>query len=445
MLERSSLNALLLRSMTVAALGGLLFGFDTAVIAGTTHGLTLAFHLSPGTLGLTVSVALFGTVVGALTAGAPGQRFGCRTVLRATALLYFISAIGCAFCWSWPSLIAFRFLGGLGIGGSSVLGPVYMAELAPANRRGRLVGLFQLSIVAGVLIAYLSNYFLAGRFAESAAWRWEFGVASLPGLLFFFLLFKVPHSSRWLAAKGRLGETLEVLRHLGAENPEKEVAAIQASLQASLGNKPEPLFQRKYALPIFLAVSIGVFNQLSGINAVLYYLNDIFRAGGYNGASSGLQAAAVGLLNLVATLLAMMVIDRVGRRTLLLAGSIGMVIGLSSIASVMLGRVPNSFLLPALAIYTFAFAFSQGAVIWVYISEVFPTSVRAKGQSLGASAHWITNALIAWTFPVIAAHSHAYPFLFFAAMMAVQFFVVRLIYPETKQLSLEQVQKQLEV
>lgn len=442
--RESAYNPLLLRSMAVAALGGLLFGFDTAVIAGTTQGLVRTFHLSPATLGFTVSVALIGTVVGALSAGLPGQRFGSRTILRVMALLYLASAIGCAFAGNWGTLIAFRFIGGLGIGGSSVLSPVYMAELAPAKRRGQFVGMFQLSIVVGVLLAYLSNFLIAGRHLGGLEWRWEFGVAAAPALLFFLLLFKVPHSSRWLVAKGRAKETLEVLRQLGAENPESELAAIQDSLRGGNSKQNESLFQRKYLLPIFLAVSIAIFNQFSGINAILYYLNDIFREGGYGGASSGLQAVAVGVLNLIATVLAMMVIDRLGRRTLLLAGSIGMVGGLSVIASIMFHHLPRQLLLPALAAYTFAFAFSQGAVIWVYISEVFPNSVRAKGQSLGASSHWITNALIAGVFPVIASKSPAYPFVFFAGMMVVQFFVVLFFYPETRQLSLEQVQRQFE-
>jgi sugar porter (SP) family MFS transporter len=442
--EQNTCNALLLRSMAVAALGGLLFGFDTAVIAGTTRGLTTVFHLSPASLGFTVSIALVGTVVGALTAGLPGQRFGSRAALRAMALLYFISAFGSGFAWSWSALIAFRFIGGIGIGGSSVVGPVYMAELAPANRRGRLVGLFQLSIVAGVLLAYLSNYLLSRFLVRYPVWRWEFGVASIPALVFFLLLFKVPHSSRWLVAKGRIDDALEVLQRLGAENPEKDIALIQDSLRTKKSEAKEVLFQRKYRLPIFLAMSIAVFNQLSGINAVLHYLNDIFRDGGYGGSSSGLQAVAVGLLNLIATILAMTVIDRLGRRTLLLTGSLGMIGGLLIIASVMLGHLPRQLLLPALGAYTFAFAFSQGAVIWVYISEVFPTPVRAKGQSLGASSHWITNACIAGAFPLIASTSPAYPFLFFAGMMAVQFLVVLFFYPETKLLSLEQVQEQLE-
>lgn len=438
------INRLLLESIGVAALGGLLFGFDTAVIAGTTRDLTKIFHLSPASLGFTVSVALVGTVVGSLSAGIPGQRFGSRTVLRAMALLYLASAIGCALAWNWAALVCWRLIGGLGIGGSSVLGPVYMAEIAPAKRRGRFVGTFQLSIVAGVLLAYLSNDALDHMGQGAMEWRWELGVASIPALVFFFLLFRVPHSSRWLVARGREREAERVLALLGSEDPQSEVRAIRASLPSGKEEHRERLFQRKYRLPIFLAISIGFFNQFSGINAILYYLNDIFHAAGYSRASSGLQAVAVGTLNLIATVVAMMVIDRLGRRTLLLAGSVAMVGGLSAVAAVLLGRLPEFCLLPALAVYTFSFAFSQGAVIWVYLSEVFPTLVRSKGQSLGASTHWLCNAVIAGTFPLIATRSHAYPFVIFAAIMFLQFFVVLFVYPETRQLSLEQLQQRLE-
>jgi SP family arabinose:H+ symporter-like MFS transporter len=443
-MPRRKIKALLLLSVSVAALGGLLFGFDTAVIAGTTRDLTQTFHLSLARLGFTVSVALLGTVLGAACAGIPGQRLGSRTALRYMALLYLISAIGCAAAWNWEALIFWRFIGGLGIGGSSVLGPVYMAEIAPAKRRGRFVGIFQLCIVVGVLLAYLSNFLLDRMNLGVAEWRWDLGVASIPALVFFLLLFQVPQSSRWLVATGRLGEAGRVLGLLGSEDPEAEVLNILASLPSGSQETPEPLFQRKYRLPLFLAISLGVFNQFSGINAILYYLNDIFRDAGYSRASSELQAVAVGLLNLIATLLAMMMIDRLGRRTLLLAGSVGMVGGLSSIAAIMFGRLPQHLLLLSLGVYTFSFAFSQGAVIWVYISEVFPTLVRSKGQSLGASAHWISNALISGTFPLIAARSTGYPFVLFSAFMAVQFFVVLFIFPETKQLSLEQLQSRLE-
>lgn len=442
--DKLKLNSILLKGIAVGALGGLLFGFDTAVIAGTTRALSQRFQLSPEALGLTVSIALWGTVVGSLGAGYVGQRLGGKRALRIMALLYVVSAVGCAFAWNWPSLVIFRFIGGLGIGGSSVLGPVYMAELAPAKWRGRLVGLFQINVVIGVLLAYLSNFVIAGFALGAVEWRAELGIAGVPALIFFLLLFNVPESARWLIAQNRRAEALAVLQSMEIDDPSDELQRIQASMGTERVQNAEPLFRRKYAFPIFLAASMGIFNQLSGINAILYYLNDIFAAGGYGGMSSGLQACAVGLMNLIATAVAISVIDKVGRKKLLLVGSVGMVISLSSIAAIMFHRLPQYLLFPLLTAYTFSFAMSQGAVIWVFISEVFPNLVRAKGQSLGTSAHWIMNAMVSGVFPAVAARSNAYPFVFFAAMMAVQFVVVLIVYPETKQLSLEQLQEQLQ-
>ena len=437
------LTSLLLKSTAVGALGGLLFGFDTAVIAGTTHSLSLVFHLSPGALGLTVSIALWGTVTGSIVAGYAGQIQGSKRALRTMAILYVISALGCGLAWNWPSLVVFRFIGGLGIGGSSVLGPVYMAELAPAKWRGRLVGLFQINVVVGVLLAYFSNYLLARLGLGAAEWRWQLGIASIPALAFFFLLLRVPESARWSVSRNKIAEAMAVLRAMGSDDAAAEVASMRTSMGTAQTAGSEPLFQRKYLFPMFLAVSIGMFNQLTGINAILYYLNDIFAAGGYSGISSALQAVAVVFMNLVATLLAMTLIDRIGRKTLLLIGSVGMVIALSGVAAVMFHRLPQRLLFPMLATYTFSFAFSQGAVIWVFISEVFPTAVRSKGQGLGTSAHWIMNAIISGLFPLVASRSSAYPFVFFAAMMVVQFFVVLTVYPETKQLTLEELQHRL--
>lgn len=438
------LNANLLKGVAVGALGGLLFGFDTAVIAGTTRSLSHAFLLSPQALGLTVSIALWGTVAGSMGAGHLGQILGSKRALRIMALLYVISALGCAMAWNWPALVTFRFIGGLGIGGSSVLGPVYMTELAPRKWRGRLVGLFQINVVLGVLLAYFSNFMVASLVTGGAEWRVELGIAALPALLFFVLLLYVPESARWLVARHRLDEAMSVLKKIGMESPFDEVCRIRASMGEESREKAERLLQRKYLFPIFLAVSMGVFNQLSGINAILYYLNDIFVAGGYGGVSAGLQAVAVGVVNLIATAAAISVIDKVGRKKLLLIGSVGMVASLSCIAAVMFHRLPQHLLFPMLTAYTFSFAMSQGAVIWVFISEVFPNLVRSKGQSLGTSAHWIMNAIVSGVFPAVAARSSAYPFVFFAAMMAVQFLVVWTIYPETKQLSLEQLQEQLQ-
>ncbi len=437
------LNSLLLKSALVGALGGLLFGFDTAVISGTTHQLTQVFSLSPSQLGLTVSIALIGTVIGALTSGSLGQRIGSREALRLMAMLYVVSALGTALAWSWPALLVFRFVGGLGIGGSSVLGPVYIAEMAPARLRGRLVGLFQINIVVGILLAYASNFLLETAHLGAQLWRWQLGIACLPALLFLLLLYGVPRSARWLLTKDRIDEARAALGLLGSPDPQAEVDALRRSIHADATQSEAPLFTPTLRLPIFLAVSIGLFNQLAGINAILYYLNDIFRAGGFSSISSDEQAVIIGVVNLFATILGMSLIDRIGRKTLLLIGSVGTGLSLAGVAYVFLTQQHLKALLALLVGFIFFFAISQGAVIWVYISEVFPTRVRSKGQSLGSGSHWVANAAISFAFPVIAKHSSGAPFVFFATMMAVQFFVVLFFYPETKGVSLEQLQEQL--
>lgn len=424
----------------VGALGGLLFGFDTAVIAGTTRALTSEYSLTPATLGLTVSIALWGTVVGAIGAGVVGQRFGGRESLRLLAVFYVVSALGCAFAWNWPTLVFSRFIGGLAIGGSSVLGPVYIAEVSPAARRGRLVGLFQINIVMGILLAYFSNYCIAQIGLGAEEWRWQLGIAAAPALLFLLLLFGIPRSPRWLATQNKPGEAVSVLRMIGSPDPEGELREIEQSIRLERSQASEPLFARKYRYPIFLAVTIGMFNQLSGINAILYYLNDIFAAAGFSKISGNLQAVAVGGMNLLATLLAMALIDKLGRKTLLLFGSVGTALCLAGVAAIFFVNRGQEYLVWLLVAYIAFFAVSQGAVIWVYLSEVFPTRVRAKGQSLGSSSHWIMNALISGIFPLLAHSSGAYPFVFFALMMVLQFFVVLFLYPETKEVTLEQMQ-----
>jgi sugar porter (SP) family MFS transporter len=380
-------------------------------------------------------------VLGAVAAGPLESRYGGRAMLRLMALFYLASAIGCAFSPTWTMLMVARFFGGIGIGGSSVIAPVYIAEIAPGRLRGRLVGLFQINVVAGVLTAYLSNYLIARAALGPIEWRLEFGVAAFPALFFFILLFTIPQSSRWLAAKGRLDEAGLVLRISGSDEPEEELESIVASLQE--GESKESLFQKIYSKPIFLAVSIAMFNQLSGINAITYYLNDIFVAAGFSSLSGNLQAVAFGVMNLLATLLAMSLIDKMGRRRLLLIGSVGTAISLLGVALVFSGSHRSSWLLPLLVTYIFFFATSQGAVIWVYLSEIFPTRVRGKGQSLGCTTHWVMNAVISSIFPVVAHMSRAIPFVFFAAMMVIQFIVVRAYYPETKNVSLEELQRQL--
>jgi SP family arabinose:H+ symporter-like MFS transporter len=438
------LNALLIRSIVVGALGGLLFGFDTAVIAGTTQQLSQVFNLTPKELGFTVSIALLGTIIGAMFSGILGDRLGGRESLRILAGFYVISALGCALAWSWPSLLIFRFIGGLGIGGSSVLGPVYIAEIAPARWRGLLVGSFQINIVIGILVAYLSNYLIGlGSFGMNE-WRWQLGIAAAPAILFLIMLFGIPRSARWLVTQNRLPEARQVLGKLGSDNPQGELDEIVASVHVEDAPHSEPLFQRKYWLPIYLAFTVAAFNQLAGINAILYYLNYIFAMAGFNKVSGDLQAVAVGAMNLLATLLGMSLIDRLGRKTLLLIGAVGMTFCLSGVAVIFFSHQHQGLLVWFLVAYIAFFAISEGAVIWVYISEVFPNRVRSRGQSFGSSTHWIMNFAISLVFPYFAVRfGGGYPFVFFAAMMALMFFVVLFTFPETKGITLEQMQHKL--
>jgi sugar porter (SP) family MFS transporter len=435
-----SINSHVVKSTVVGALGGLLFGFDTAVISGTTHALTLQYHLSPALLGVTVFSALLGTVIAAMSAGIPGQRFGRRDTLRVMAIFYVISALGCALAWSWPALIVFRFIGGLGIGGSSVLGPAYIAEIAPPKWRGRLVGFFQVNVVVGILLAYLSNYLIARLQLGATEWRWQLGISALPALLFLAALFFIPRSPRWLVMQAKLPEALNVLQLTGVEQPQQELDEIAASVHLERSSTTDSLFSRQYRKPVILAITVGMFCQLSGINAILYYLNDIFALATSSKLSGDIQAVAVGAMNLVATLGAMSIIDKVGRKKLLLTGTVGLALCLAAISAIFITHRHLNWLLWLLMAYIAFFAISQGAVVWVYTSEVFPNRVRSKGQSLGSSSHWITNAIISLIFPVMVGSSGAYPFIFFAAMMVVDFFLVLLYYPETKGISLEQVQ-----
>ena len=436
-------GAYLMRGAGVAALGGLLFGFDTAVISGATRALTAVFSLSPAMLGVTVSSAVWGAVLGSLFAGGPADRYGRPACLRAVGALYVASACGCAVAWSWPALVFFRVIGGVAIGASSVIGPMYIAEISPAAKRGRLVGMFQFNIVLGILLAYLSNFLVARAGLGPDEWRWKFGVAALPAAAFFLALFGIPQSPRWLVNAGRREEARGVLARLGQADVEGELRDIEATAGADKGLGGAALLRRRFRKPVFLAISIGMFNQLAGINAILYYLNDIFEQAGFSAMSSGAQAVAIGFTNLVFTMIAMSVIDRLGRKKLLLTGAVGTGLCLTGVAAIFAIGRHQQWLLYLLVAYIAFFAFSQGAVIWVYLSEVFPNRVRARGQSLGSFTHWIMNAGISAVFPVVAKSSGAAPFFFFAFMMVVQFFVVLTVYPETSGVSLEEMERRL--
>jgi MFS transporter, SP family, arabinose:H+ symporter len=437
-------NFHLMKATLTGALGGLLFGFDTVVISGAIDALVRLYGLSAQGKGWTVAIALIGTVVGALGAGVVGQKLGGRETLRITAVLYVISAVGSALAWSWPVLMVFRFVGGLGIGASSVLGPVYIAELAPAKWRGRLVGTFQFNVVLGILLAYVSNYGIRTLHLGAAEWRWQVGVAALPAFGFLVLLFGIPRSPRWSASRDQIEDALAVLKLMGEPDPEAELADIREALRQEHASAHEPVFRWKYRYPLFLAISIGAFNQLAGINAILYYLPNIFASAGFSQISGDQQAIAIGFTNLIFTMVGMSVIDKLGRKTLLLIGAAGTAGCLGGVAWLFSTHSHPGALVWVLVTYIAFFALSQGAVIWVYIGEVFPNSVRSKGQGVGNASHWIMNTIIALEFPVVVHFLNTEtPFVFFAVMTVVQFVVVLFTYPETKGQTLEALQRRL--
>jgi sugar porter (SP) family MFS transporter len=428
------MTASLVQFTLIAALGGLLFGFDTAVISGTTTDLVRVFQLEDSTLGLTVAIALIGTILGSLAAGFPAEKFGRKKVLITVAILYFVSALGCAFSNNWYIFLLFRFLGGIGVGGSSVVAPLYIAEIAPPTIRGRLVGVNQFNIVCGILLAFLSNYLIATNIHDNA-WRWMLGVQAIPSFIFFVLLFFIPDSPRWLVKRHRDEEAKKILVRTGIANADALVREIKDSIHSETTAEQESLFSGKYKRPIRYAVLLAMFNQLAGINAILYYAPKIFEQAGFGKDSAMLQSVGIG----------MSVIDRFGRKTLMLVGSVGMIVFLSLCATVFYHpSAADKSLLVYLVGFIAFFAFSQGAVIWVFISEIFPNKVREKGQSLGTFTHWAMAAIVTWTFPIVANRlGGGTSFAFFAFMMVLQFLFVWKVMPETKGRSLEQIQHEL--
>ena len=438
-------GGLLLLSALVAALGSLLFGFDTAVISGATEALRQAFALNDNLLGFTVSSALIGTMFGALGAGRPADWWGRRPVLTQLAVMFLIAAAGSAGAWNWYALLFFRFLGGVAVGAASVVCPMYITEIAPPKRRGLLVCVSQLNIVLGILLAYLSNYLVAHLVgAENpGAWRWMFGVMALPALAFLVAALIIPESPRWLVKKQRLAEAEAVLTRFGHEDPARENREIQDSLSAETTGVSDRLFHRKYLKPLLLVCMIAVFNQLDGINAVLYYTADIFRMAGADNANALMQSVIVGLTNLVMTLAGMALIDRVGRKALLLAGSVTFVISHALAAWVFAMHAQGWIVIVAMMGVVGSHAYSQGAVVWVIINELLPNAVRASGSAVACTLMWVLCAGIGWAFPVIAKASGSIAFGFFALMMVLQFVLVAKFLPETKGVSLEELQKRL--
>ena len=438
-------GGVLLLSAIVAALGSLMFGFDTAVISGATEALRHAFALNDNLLGFTVSSALIGTMAGALGAGRPADWWGRRPVLTLLAVMFLVSAAGCAGAWNWHALLFFRFLGGVAVGAASVVCPMYITEIAPPKRRGLLVCVSQLNIVVGILLAYLSNYLVAHFLGPDnpGAWRWMFGVMALPSLAFLVTVLLIPESPRWLVKKHRLAEAEAVLVRFGHEDPARENREIQESLSADATGAGDRLFQRKYLKPLLLVCMIAAFNQLDGINAVIYYTTDIFRMAGADKAGALMQSVIVGLANLVMTLVGMALIDRVGRKALLLVGSVTFVISHTLAAWVFATHAQGWIVIAAMMGVVGSHAYSQGAVVWVVINELLPNAVRASGAAVACTLIWVLCAGIGWSFPVIARASGSMAFGFFALMMVLQFALVAKFLPETKGASLEELQTRL--
>lgn len=438
-------GGILLLSAIIAALGSFLFGFDTAVISGTTEALRHAFALTDNLLGLTVSSALLGTMLGAATTGRPADWWGRQRVLTILAVFFLVSAVGCALAWNWYALLFFRFFGGVAVGGASVVCPMYITEIAPAKQRGFLVAVSQLNIVLGILFAYFSNYLVACvRGTENPdVWRWMFGVMALPSLAFFAAALLIPESPRWLIKQGRSADAVAVLGRFGHEDPRRESREIEESLSAQTSGATEHLFQRRYLRPLLLACMIAAFNQLDGINAVIYYTADIFRMAGADKAGALMESIIVGLTNLVMTLVGMALIDRVGRKILLLVGSVTFVFSHLLAVWVFATHAQGWIVIVALMGIVGSHSYSQGAVVWVVINELLPNAVRASGAAAACFLMWTLCAIIGWVFPVIAHASGALAFGFFALMMVLQFVLVAQFLPESKGISLEELQRRL--
>ena len=431
----------------IVALGGLLFGLDTAVISGVEQPIQALYHLTNFWHGFTVAIAIIGAVVGAFSAGFPAERYGRKKVIIAIAFIFTLTSVLTALAPNWTVLVIGRFIGGLAIGASSVAGPMYIAEIAPANIRGRLVAFFQLNVTMGLFLAYSSNYLFSGT--GENAWRWMLGIVAVPSILFFLLAFIVPESPRWLVKHNRIGDARNVLSLCGRANIEKEITEILESLKIISSSSAEKLFSKKYSRPILYAVLMGAFNQLAGTNAINYYATRIFEMTGMNTNISYLLPIFIGLTKVIVLIIAMNFIDRFGRRSLMIVGSVGLIIFMSLIAWTFYGKhFDGPGIIYFLLGYMFFFGLSDGIVIWVFISEIFPNSIRSKGQSLGSFTHWFFAVMISWTFPVAINSPAVGPgnvFMFFAVMMFLQLLFSWKLMPETKGKSLEQIQKDLKI
>jgi MFS transporter, SP family, arabinose:H+ symporter len=438
-------NYVLFLSITTA-LGGFLFGFDTAVISGAERDIQKLWDLNDWTHGLAVAMALYGTVTGAFFGGIPAEKYGRKATLIWIGVFYLVSALGSAFANDVHTFMFFRFLGGLGVGASSVVAPMYISEIAPAKKRGQLVALYQFNIVFGILVAYFSNY-LIGITIFNEAWRWMLGVEAIPALIYSILIVKVPKSPRWLIAKKQdYKSAREILSKTDPDGVDEVIQLAMEERNARKGNVPwTALFQPRFRKITFFAFLIAFFNQMSGINAIIYFAPRIFEDAGIATEDALFSTIGIGVINIAFTIFGLYLIDRLGRKVLMYIGSIGYIISLSLMAYSFFGGAVSSSLLPWFVfIFIASHAIGQGSVIWVFISEIFPNELRAYGQSLGSFTHWVFAALIANLFPFFANNfGSGNIFAFFALMMVLQLVWVTLRMPETKGKSLEEIQKQL--
>lgn len=434
----------ILLSSVVAALVGFLFGFDTIVISGADRPIQQLWQLSDLYHGTFImSMALWGTVIGALFGGIPCDRFGRRKTLFWIGVLYLVSALGSAFATS-PEIFSFaRFIGGLGVGASSVAAPIYISEITPAHQRGKLVALYQFNIVFGILVAYFSNY-LIGASLGAEAWRWMLGVEAIPAAIYLLLILGVPESPRWLILKR--GETDKARALLEQLNPRENIEQMVMEIKKSATEKAETVtfFSKRFRFPILLAFLLAFFNQLSGINFVLYYAPRIFEQAGVVADSVLAISVSIGVVNLLFTLLGMYLIDRVGRRVLMVIGSFGYIFSLAGVAWGFFSGAEGVVVVLFVCAFIASHAVGQGAVIWVFISEIFPNVVRDYGMSLGSGTHWVFAAIITLITPtVLSAFSGAQIFSFFAFMMVLQLLFVWKVMPETKNITLEEMEKKM--
>lgn len=423
----------------VAALGGLLFGFDTAVISGAEKQIQAVYGLGDFAHGFTMATALIGTIIGALFCGKPSERFGRKKSLLVIAVLYLISAVFSGAIVNWYSFMFFRFIGGLAVGASSVIGPMFLAEISPSSWRGRFVCFFQFNIVLGIVLAYFTNFWISGVAND---WQWMIMAESVPAFLFAVLLPTIPESPRWLVRKGRDDEAVAVFKRTGEPDVENEMKEIRASVEADSQVKPR-LFQKKHIKPIMIAFLLATFNQLSGINAILYYAPRLLEESGVFHDGAMLQSIIIGLTNLTFSMLGMVLIDKLGRKTLIGIGAVGMVFCQAMVArGFALEAFHGYYMLIFLVGYIAFFALSLGATIWVVIAEVFPSNVRESGQVFGSMVHWFWSALLTCFFPLCLSVGGVYIFSFFSVIaFASLFFAIWM--PETKNKSLEQLQKEL--